>query len=158
MLHGQSAGAQDAWTLATLPEAPELFSAGTYESGAGVDTTTGNNAQKIGEAYAKALNCSSSNVSCPSHCGAGLADSRIQPSCLRAASVQDLVAKLKDLPILNTGYGNFPGLEINSIEAISLGPSVDGDLIKVQPSEAGVQVPSVMGYSQPCSLFRHGHR
>lgn len=148
MLHSQSAGAQDAWTLATLPEAAELFSAVIYESGAGVDTTTGSNAQKIGEAYANALNCSTSDVSCSIQFGASFADSQVQPSCLRAISLQDLVTHFEDLPIINTGYGNFPGLETNSIEAVSSGPSADGDLIKVQPSEAGIQVPSVMRYSQ----------
>lgn len=63
MLHGQSAGARDAFTIATLPEAPELFSSGIFESGAGRETTTCSNAQKIGEAYARAINCSADDVS-----------------------------------------------------------------------------------------------
>lgn len=63
MLHGQSAGAEDAFDLATLPEAPQLFDAVALQSGAGSGTTLCTDAQKIGEAYAQALNCSSDSVS-----------------------------------------------------------------------------------------------
>lgn len=62
MLHGQSAGARDAFTIATLPEAPELFGAAIFESGAGRETTTCSNAQKIGEAYARSVKCNIDDV------------------------------------------------------------------------------------------------
>ena len=39
VLHGQSAGAADAFVLATLPQAPELMSAVIMESGGGRDST-----------------------------------------------------------------------------------------------------------------------
>lgn len=63
MLHGQSAGARDAFTLATLSEASELFSSAIFESGAGRETTTCSNAQRIGQSFAAALNCSADDVS-----------------------------------------------------------------------------------------------
>ena len=63
LLFGQSAGAVDVFTVATLPQAPSLFNAAVMESGGGRDAPLKTNANKIGEAYAKLLNCSAADVS-----------------------------------------------------------------------------------------------
>lgn len=57
LLFGQSAGAINAYTLATLPEATELFSAAALESGAGRDPATVKKAQPWQQHFLDALNC-----------------------------------------------------------------------------------------------------
>ena len=131
VLHGQSAGAQDVYLLSTLPQAPELFSSVIMESGGGGDTTPCSSAYEVWDAYAHALNCSTTNI-----------------SCLASKPAQELVATFEDLPILNTGYGHYPGLGVDSVLAKSAGPFVDGTIVPAQPSEVGVQVPSIFGFSK----------
>jgi len=68
MLHGQSAGATDTFTIATLPQAPSLISAAIMESGGGRDAPLYDSMQTLGRSYAQSLNCSVSDVShslCP---------------------------------------------------------------------------------------------
>ena len=63
MLYGQSAGAIDTFTIATLSQAPSLFQAAVMESGGGVDIPTIAEAQSLYKYYATQLNCSISDVS-----------------------------------------------------------------------------------------------
>lgn len=63
MLHGQSAGATDSFTVATLPQAPKLFRAVILQSGGGRDALLEDHAQALGQAFAKGVNCSISDVS-----------------------------------------------------------------------------------------------
>jgi carboxylesterase type B len=63
MLHGQSAGAIDSYTISTLPQAPQLISAGIYESGAGRDLAYQDTVEKLSASYAQYLNCTTSVVS-----------------------------------------------------------------------------------------------
>lgn len=64
LLHGQSAGATDTFTIATLPQAPRLISAAIMESGGGRDAPLYDSMQTLGQSYAQSLNCSVSDVSC----------------------------------------------------------------------------------------------
>lgn len=82
----------------------------------------------------------------------------MQVSCLRSAPIDELVSSFESLAILNTGFGHFPGLSASSIFTIDLGPSIDGELIEVQPSEAGVRVPSVIGYSKLSQTLLTGRK
>ena len=63
MLHGQSAGATDTFTIATLPQAARLISAAILESGGGREAPLNNSMQTLGQSYAQHLNCSVSDVS-----------------------------------------------------------------------------------------------
>lgn len=65
MLFGQSAGAFDAYTLATLPNAPSLFSSAICESGGGRDLASAVLVAPFMEGYVADLNCSVSDVSIP---------------------------------------------------------------------------------------------
>ncbi len=62
MLYGQSAGAINTYTVATLPQAKSLISSAIMESGAGTDIPTLAEAQRFYEFYATQLNCSISDV------------------------------------------------------------------------------------------------
>ena len=63
MLHGQSAGATDSFTVATLPQAPKLICAVILQSGGGRDALLKDHTQALGQAFAKGINCSISDVS-----------------------------------------------------------------------------------------------
>jgi para-nitrobenzyl esterase len=60
---GQSAGATDVYTLATLAEAPHLFKSAMVESIALPQLTNKTIAQKLGVSFAKKLDCSANDVS-----------------------------------------------------------------------------------------------
>ncbi len=134
MLHGQSAGAANAYLLASLPQAPELFSSVILQSGGGRDYETCTTAYEVWDAYAKALKC-------------GVDDA----GCISSKPVKELVAAFEKLPVLNSGFGHFPGLNVDSVLASSAGPFVDGKIVPAQPSEVGVQVPSVFGFGKSTS-------
>lgn len=63
LLHGQSAGATDVFTVATLPQAPRLMKAAIMESGGGRDIPLNDTAQALGAAFAKGLSCNTTDVS-----------------------------------------------------------------------------------------------
>ena len=60
---GQSAGATDVYTIATLSEAPSLFKSAIVESIALPQLTNNASAQKLGASFAKQLKCGLSDVS-----------------------------------------------------------------------------------------------
>lgn len=60
---GQSAGATDVYTLATLAEAPSLFKSAIIESIALPQLTNKSIAQRLGLSFAKQLQCGSKDVS-----------------------------------------------------------------------------------------------
>lgn len=75
LFFGQSAGATDVYTVATLPEAPSLFKSAIIESIALPQLTKYSVAQKLGASLAKGLSCGLSDVSrqhLSLHIGTGL--------------------------------------------------------------------------------------
>lgn len=60
---GQSAGATDLYTIATLPTAPSLFKSAIIESIALPQLTANWSAQKLGASFAKQLKCGVQDVS-----------------------------------------------------------------------------------------------
>lgn len=60
---GQSAGATDVYTIATLAEAPSLFKSAIIESIALPQLTKNSSAQKLGASLAKGLSCGVTDVS-----------------------------------------------------------------------------------------------
>ena len=65
VLIGQSAGAEDAFIIATLPQAPSLFRAAISESIPNTQLMFNSTIQSSGVSYAQALNCNVSDVSAP---------------------------------------------------------------------------------------------
>jgi carboxylesterase type B len=65
LLFGQSAGAENAYVIASLPQAPSLFHSVISESGGGRGLINNATTQKVGASYAQALNCSRTDVSVP---------------------------------------------------------------------------------------------
>ncbi|KAH8816596.1 putative carboxylesterase [Xylogone sp. PMI_703] len=126
LLHGQSAGATDVFTVATLPQAPTLMRAAAMESGGGRDIPLNDTAQALGVDFAKGLNCSST-----------------YRQCLTSVSVADILSTFNNLPILNSD--TFPLLQSSTILSSAFQPHVDGKLIPNEPSQVGVQVPSIFG-------------
>lgn len=62
MLFGQSAGATNVFIVSTLPQAKTLVSSVISESGAGRDLDYAAGVNLIGEDFAKAVNCGTSDV------------------------------------------------------------------------------------------------
>lgn len=62
MLFGQSAGADNAFVVSTLPEAKSLVSSVALQSGGGQDLLSLENAQVVGDSFAAAAGCVSTNV------------------------------------------------------------------------------------------------
>ncbi|KAF3912557.1 Cholinesterase [Dactylellina cionopaga] len=122
LLFGQSAGAWDTWIVSTLPSAPSLMRGVALHSGAGVDFQTNASAQLAGSLYATTANCSVTDVSTIG-------------ACLRKKSPQQL-----NTILLSRGSPQLKGFTVINP---TIEPFVDGKLIPVQPSEAGVQVPAV---------------
>ena len=126
LLHGQSAGAYNTFTVATLPQAPKLMAAAIMESGGGRDSAPYEIEPKVGASYAQGLNCSTSDA-----------------ACLRRASVADLKKTVLTLPLLNSKKLAAAALESGT--AYTFKPHVDGTVIPRQPSDVGVQVPAIFG-------------
>ncbi|KAL6717619.1 hypothetical protein ACLMJK_005534 [Lecanora helva] len=114
LLFGQSAGAVNVHTVATLPEAPSLIDAAITESGGGRDAAISSSVNAVGAQYATALGCGTHNL-----------------SCLRSKSPFELNA-------------TFPSHGIGGLNFL---PYVDGTIIPAQPSEVGVQVPTIFGFN-----------
>ncbi|KAI2626767.1 alpha/beta-hydrolase [Hypoxylon sp. NC1633] len=126
LLFGQSAGAVDSFTLATLPEIPQLVRAAALESGAGRDLATVADAQVWYSEFLTALNCSKPNL-----------------SCLRSASVPAIVAAAAAMQgpsvlTVNTAL-------VNNGTRSTWSPLIDGKVVKEQPSSVGLRVPSIVG-------------
>ncbi|KAK4944042.1 hypothetical protein LTR10_016563 [Elasticomyces elasticus] len=126
LLHGQSAGAVNTFTIATLPQAPKLISAAISESLGGKDAPLNTTAYYLGTAFAQALNCSSSNT-----------------TCLKSVGVDSITDVFNTLPLINSNPQ--PATVIPSINGFNFEPFVDGKVVPAQPSDAGVQVPTIFG-------------
>lgn len=63
VLFGQSAGATDVYSVATLPQAPSLINSAIVESVALATLTTNSTIQMTGASFAQTLNCSVDDVS-----------------------------------------------------------------------------------------------
>ncbi|KAJ6107333.1 hypothetical protein N7523_008656 [Penicillium sp. IBT 18751x] len=131
LLFGQSAGAESAYIIASLPQAPTLIKSVISESGGGRPLTLNATQQKVAASYAKTLQCSSSDK-----------------TCLQSKTVSDLVSAYANDTFLYEGIGYY-GFE-GSLGVLSEGthnfyPYVDGKVIDEDPYNRGVQVPAVFG-------------
>lgn len=126
LLFGESAGAYDAFTISTLPQAPSLFSAVISESGSGQDLPTFSQVQYHNNRIARAFGCDPADV-----------------VCLR---------RLNTTAMNNTLLENGPkvltvavSLLTNENTGISWSPVVDGKTIPDQPRKVGTKVPAIFG-------------
>lgn len=116
MLFGESAGASDTYVVGTLPQASSLIKAGISESGGGRGLPSSAAANDFGQRWASSLDCNDA-------------------ACLRSKSVSALNATLPTPT----------GPTINPSSVSGFGAFVDGQIIPVNPSDVGVQVPFIFG-------------
>ncbi|KAJ5390512.1 uncharacterized protein N7496_001580 [Penicillium cataractarum] len=128
---GQSAGATDVYTIATLAEAPSLFKSAIIESIALPQLTKNLTAQKLGASFAKGLSC-------------GLSDK----SCLQSVSSAELQKAYYADSYIDSGVGGLSGIGVSNSQTPEFWPIVDGTVIKENPLHRGAQVPAVLGYNQ----------
>ena len=62
LLHGESAGAIDSFTIASLEQAPKLFSSAIFESGGGLEVSLPEAVENISTSLAQNLKCSTTDV------------------------------------------------------------------------------------------------
>ncbi|KUI71827.1 Para-nitrobenzyl esterase [Cytospora mali] len=126
LLFGQSAGAANAFAIATMANAPKLMKAAALESGGGRDYPTITQAEPWHRTFAEQLNCSTLDI-----------------TCLRSASISSLQTAHLDMPSVSV-----PGAS-SLLEHNGAGPGwgalIDGHLIPENPRTAGVRVPSIFG-------------
>ncbi|CAG8416679.1 unnamed protein product [Penicillium salamii] len=126
---GQSAGATDVYTLATLDKAPSLFNSAIVESIALPQLTNTTIAQKLGVSYAKQLKCGASDK-----------------SCLLSKSPAELQKAFYADSYMHTGIGQIDGIGSSNALSPEFWPIVDGKVVKENPLTRGAQVPTVFGF------------
>ncbi|KAI1144317.1 alpha/beta-hydrolase [Hypoxylon sp. FL0543] len=126
LLFGESAGAIDAFVLATLPEIPQLVRAAAFESGAGRDLATVADSKVWYSEFLNAMNCTKPDL-----------------SCLRSANTSTLQIAVSAMPGPSVVTVN--SALVNNGTRSSWTALIDGKLIKEQPSTSGVKVPSIVG-------------
>ncbi|KAJ5820467.1 hypothetical protein N7474_006058 [Penicillium riverlandense] len=128
LLFGQSAGAEDAFIIASLPQAPSFFNSVIMESGAGKRLLHNSTIQSVGASYAQTLKCSSDDK-----------------ACLQSRTVSDLRKAYNGDTFLHEGIGAGGALAITTSGTHAFYPYVDGNVIPEEPLSRGVQVPAVFG-------------
>lgn len=128
LLFGQSAGAVDVFVISTLPQAPQLFRAAAMESGGGRDMPTIEQASVWNNKFVAALNCSVSDA-----------------DCIRGISLDALNATQAAITFPSGDIPDSDTLFSNDGKGSTWGPVVDGNIVPLQPSKVGVQVPAIFG-------------
>ncbi|KAF7539909.1 hypothetical protein G7054_g1775 [Neopestalotiopsis clavispora] len=128
LLFGQSAGATDAYTISTLPQAPELINSAALESGGGRDPPTVEKAQQWQQHFLDSLNCTTPDL-----------------DCVLAASTSDLVIAEAAMPNEQAPGATTPFTAEGA--RANWGPLVDGDVLPVAPTSVGNKVPAIFGFN-----------
>ncbi|PCG98453.1 Carboxylesterase, type B [Penicillium occitanis (nom. inval.)] len=131
VLIGQSAGAEDAFIIATLPQAPSLFRAAISESIPNTQLMFNSTIQSSGASYAQALNCSVSDK-----------------TCLQDKTVAELRDAYSNNAYLNEGIGKDDEIGMRFPTSHGFDAYVDGTVIAEDPSVRGPQVPMIIGFNQ----------
>lgn len=129
VLQGQSAGAEDVFTIAALPQAPKLISAVIAESGGGRDTHLNDTAYFLGSNYVATLNCTTADT-----------------ACIKSKSTAEIQAAFNNASLLNNIP--LPALGVATPNSFLFGPFLDGKVVPSQASDVGVQVPAIFGSSK----------
>lgn len=124
LLHGQSAGAVNVFTIASLPRAKTLIRAAIMQSGGGREAPLAKVAHDLGSNFAQAMGCNNK-------------------SCLQSAMIESYINVSATLPLLNSNP--LPAVSLSSPNGFFYAPFVDGKIVPHQPSEGGVQVPAIFG-------------
>ncbi|KAJ5980436.1 hypothetical protein N7481_007734 [Penicillium waksmanii] len=131
-LFGQSAGAEDAFIISSLPKAPQLINSFISESGGGKNLVTKATLQTTGANYASILGCGSSK------------------SCLQAKSASELLkayAKDGESGYMSYGIGVDGAIGVTSAHTHTFYPYVDGKVIPQEPISRGSRVPAIFGFN-----------
>ncbi|KAJ5115668.1 hypothetical protein N7456_000016 [Penicillium angulare] len=136
VLFGQSAGATDVYTVATLPQAPSLMNSVIVESVALPSLIEYSQLQKTSASFARQLHCGVSNT-----------------SCLLSKNTTELQNANNADGYLNEGLGSVNTIGVSSGKSHKFYPSVDGTIISENPVTRGVQVPAIFGYNQKEGLL-----
>ncbi|CRG88266.1 alpha-esterase [Talaromyces islandicus] len=131
VLFGESAGAEDAYIVASLPQAPSLINSVISESGGGRSLVLNSSIQRAGASYAKTLGCSTSDK-----------------ACLQSKTAAELSKAYTDDTYLSDGVGSYGALGILGPISHSLYAYADGHVIPEDPYVSGVNVPAVFGYNE----------
>ncbi|KAK4502166.1 hypothetical protein PRZ48_005591 [Zasmidium cellare] len=130
LLFGQSSGADDAFAIASLPQAKGLVKGVVCESGGGLDLAPFETMQNVGADYAVGLIC-------------GRDDSK---------SVDELISTYSTLPVFSQVEGTFANPQLAGWAAGNFpnstnmaNPYLDGKLFVKQPLAVGPQVPIILG-------------
>ncbi|KAI9724523.1 MAG: hypothetical protein M1812_000591 [Candelaria pacifica] len=116
LVFGESAGAELAWILSTLSDAPAKMKAALSESGAGTILPSNKQYEPLGQGYADSLGCNASDI-----------------ACFRSKSSQELMG------------ANPSSSSISLVTAINWSPFVDGRIINKQPASVSSKVPFLAG-------------
>ncbi|KAH8694181.1 Carboxylesterase [Talaromyces proteolyticus] len=128
VLFGQSAGAENAYVIASLPQASSLIKSAVSESGGGRSLVSNASVQSVGASYARALQCDTSDK-----------------ACLQSKNATELGNAYTSDSFLYEGIGYFGALGVTSPGSHSFYPYVDGNVIPEDPYNSGVNVPTVFG-------------
>ena len=131
LLFGESAGAMDAYVLASLPQAPSLFRAVAMESGGGRDSPDVEWTRPYYAKYISSLGCSP--------------DGNDTVDCLRKVSVTDMNHTLLTLDRGPSGMISASTLISDHEEGNAWAGVVDGKVIPENPGTVGVRVPAIFG-------------
>ncbi|KAH8429769.1 uncharacterized protein LDX57_007441 [Aspergillus melleus] len=131
LLFGQSAGAENAYIVGSLPQASSLVNSIISESGGGRSLVLNATQQSVGASYAQALKCDSSDK-----------------SCLQCRSISDLRSAYTHDDFLGRGVGNYDALGVTGPNTHTFYPYVDGNFITKDPRDTGVNVPTVFGFNE----------
>ena len=129
LLFGQSAGAMDAYVLASLPQAPSLFRAVAMQSGGGRDTPDVGWTKPYYSKYIHALGCNP--------------DGHDTVNCLRKVSIDHLNQTL--LIMDHTDTVSASTIISDNGEGNAWSGVVDGKVIPENPGKVGVRVPAIFG-------------
>ncbi|KAJ5995427.1 hypothetical protein N7481_002404 [Penicillium waksmanii] len=131
LLFGQSAGATDVFTIATLSQAPSLFKSVIAESIALPSLVSNLTLQKTSASVAQVLKCDLNDK-----------------SCLQSKSIEDIQSAVTSDPYMYKGLGTLNGTSVPNGKTPKFWPYVDGTIIKENPLNRGAQVPAIIGYNQ----------
>jgi carboxylesterase type B len=133
LLFGQSAGAEDAFVLATLPQAPSLFRSVAMQSGGGRDSPNVEWTKAYYSKYIGALGCNP--------------DGGSTLECLRNVPVAQMNQTLLAQDRATNDSISASVLIADNEEGNAWLGVVDGNIIPENPAKVGVRVPAIFGYA-----------
>jgi carboxylesterase type B len=144
LLFGQSAGAIDAFVLASLPQAPSLFRAVAMQSGGGRDSPNAEWTKPFYSKFIRSVGCS--------------LDSSATVDCLRNVSITDMNDTVIEQDHVPSGGISASTIISSNGAGGAWIPVVDGKIVPENPAQVGVRVPAIFGSTtRDAGFFVLGH-